>query len=177
MERHERAGSIEPAGVMAMAWYVQRKAIQESASLFAAFSNASAIGLALCDKQLRYRAINSALAAMNGIPAKAHLGNSSVTFSAMSPRKWNLPSAECSSLVKLCFSTILGRRCRQELNPAIGFGTISPIRLVDGDFPSHQCRAGAPRRTFAPRKSGHRPSRRISKGWRVGASIDGFFHD
>lgn len=51
-------------------------AIQESASLFAAFSNASAIGLALCDKQLRYRAINSALAAMNGIPAKAHLGNS-----------------------------------------------------------------------------------------------------
>jgi hypothetical protein len=51
-------------------------AIQESASLFAAFSHASAIGLALCDKQLRYRAINSALAAMNGIPAKAHLGNS-----------------------------------------------------------------------------------------------------
>jgi hypothetical protein len=51
-------------------------AIQESASLFAAFSNASAIGLALCDKQLRYQAINSALAAMNGIPAKAHLGNS-----------------------------------------------------------------------------------------------------
>jgi PAS fold len=51
-------------------------AIQESASLVAAFSNASAIGLALCDKQLRYQAINSALAAMNGIPAKAHLGNS-----------------------------------------------------------------------------------------------------
>jgi hypothetical protein len=51
-------------------------AIQESASLFAAFSNASAIGLALCDKQLRYQAINSALAAMNGVPAKTHLGNS-----------------------------------------------------------------------------------------------------
>ena len=51
-------------------------AIQETASLFAAFSNASAIGLALCDKQLRYQAINSALAAMNGIPANAHLGNS-----------------------------------------------------------------------------------------------------
>jgi PAS fold len=51
-------------------------AIQESASLFAAFSNASAIGLALCDKQLRYQAINSALAAMNGVPAKMHLGNS-----------------------------------------------------------------------------------------------------
>jgi hypothetical protein len=51
-------------------------AIQESASLFAAFSNASAIGLALCDKQLRYQAINSALAAMNGFPAKTHLGNS-----------------------------------------------------------------------------------------------------
>jgi hypothetical protein len=51
-------------------------AIHESASLFAAFSNASAIGLALCDKQLRYQAINSALAAMNGVPAKTHLGNS-----------------------------------------------------------------------------------------------------
>jgi hypothetical protein len=51
-------------------------AIQESASLFAAFSNASAIGLALCDKQLRYQAINSALAAMNGVPARTHLGNS-----------------------------------------------------------------------------------------------------
>jgi transcriptional regulator with PAS, ATPase and Fis domain len=50
--------------------------IQESASLFAAFSNASAIGLALCDKQLRYQAINTALAAMNGIPARTHLGNS-----------------------------------------------------------------------------------------------------
>ena len=51
-------------------------AIEESASLFAAFSNASAIGLALCDQRLRYHAINSALAAMNGVPAKTHLGNS-----------------------------------------------------------------------------------------------------
>ena len=51
-------------------------AIQESASLFAAFSNVSAIGLALCDKHLRYQAINNALATMNGVPAKAHLGNS-----------------------------------------------------------------------------------------------------
>jgi PAS fold len=51
-------------------------AIRESAALFAAFSNASAIGLAVCDKQLRYEAINSALAAMNGFPAKTHLGNS-----------------------------------------------------------------------------------------------------
>ena len=50
--------------------------IQESASLFAAFSSASAIGLALCDKRLRYQAINSALAAMNGFPAKTHLGTS-----------------------------------------------------------------------------------------------------
>jgi signal transduction histidine kinase len=49
--------------------------IQESASLFAAFSHASAIGLALCDKQLRYQAINSSLAAMNGVPVKTHLGN------------------------------------------------------------------------------------------------------
>jgi DNA-binding CsgD family transcriptional regulator len=34
----------------------------------------SAVGVAICDRRLRYCAINSALASMNGIPAALHLG-------------------------------------------------------------------------------------------------------
>ena len=33
-----------------------------------------ALGIAICDAELRYVAVNSALAAMNGIPAEAHIG-------------------------------------------------------------------------------------------------------
>jgi DNA-binding CsgD family transcriptional regulator len=33
-----------------------------------------ALGIAICDDQLRYVAVNKALAAMNGIPAEAHIG-------------------------------------------------------------------------------------------------------
>jgi PAS domain S-box-containing protein len=47
---------------------------QESERLLAIFSRASAIGFAILDKQLRYQAINNSLAAINGIPAEAHLG-------------------------------------------------------------------------------------------------------
>ena len=36
----------------------------------------SAIGLAIFDDRLRYRALNSGLAAMNGIPAESHFGKS-----------------------------------------------------------------------------------------------------
>lgn len=42
--------------------------------LVAAFFNASTVGLGICDEQFRYQAVNKALAAMNGIPAEAHLG-------------------------------------------------------------------------------------------------------
>ena len=43
-------------------------------SLLAALFNSSTVGVAICDRQLRFRAINGALASMNGIPAKDHLG-------------------------------------------------------------------------------------------------------
>ena len=43
-------------------------------SLLAALFNSSTVGVAICDRQLRFRAINAALASMNGIPAEAHLG-------------------------------------------------------------------------------------------------------
>jgi DNA-binding CsgD family transcriptional regulator len=36
--------------------------------------SSSTVGVAICDRQLRFRAINNALASMNGVPAKAHLG-------------------------------------------------------------------------------------------------------
>jgi two-component system, chemotaxis family, CheB/CheR fusion protein len=39
----------------------------------AAVLGSSAIGLAVCDRQMRFRAINRALASMNGIPARAHI--------------------------------------------------------------------------------------------------------
>lgn len=43
-------------------------------SLLTALFNSSTVGVAICDRQLRFRAINDALASMNGIPAKDHLG-------------------------------------------------------------------------------------------------------
>ena len=49
--------------------------IDQSERLLAAFSTASVIGLAVCDDQLRFQGVNDALAAMNGITAEAHAGN------------------------------------------------------------------------------------------------------
>lgn len=34
----------------------------------------SVIGVAICDRQFRFRAINAALASMNGLPAESHIG-------------------------------------------------------------------------------------------------------
>jgi hypothetical protein len=50
------------------------EALQESKRLLAAFSSASVVGFAVLDNELRYQAINSCLASINGIPANAHLG-------------------------------------------------------------------------------------------------------
>jgi DNA-binding CsgD family transcriptional regulator len=44
--------------------------------LLAALFPSSTVGVAVCDRQLRFRAINDALASMNGVPAAAHLGKS-----------------------------------------------------------------------------------------------------
>jgi DNA-binding CsgD family transcriptional regulator len=41
--------------------------------LFTLFES-STVGIAVCDRQFRYRAINDALAFMNGLPASEHLG-------------------------------------------------------------------------------------------------------
>jgi signal transduction histidine kinase len=49
--------------------------LEEANRLLAAFSHTSILGFAICDHQLRYHSINSALAASNGLPVEAHLGS------------------------------------------------------------------------------------------------------
>ena len=51
------------------------EAVLEPSVLFTPFFTSSKVGFGICDNQLRYQAINSALAATNCMPAKAHLGN------------------------------------------------------------------------------------------------------
>jgi signal transduction histidine kinase len=45
-----------------------------SDQVLAALDRYPNVGLAICDRQLRFESINSALASMNGIPAEAHIG-------------------------------------------------------------------------------------------------------
>ena len=45
----------------------------EPQQLLAALLGSSTVGIAVCDRQLRYQAVNQALASMNGIPARAHI--------------------------------------------------------------------------------------------------------
>ena len=49
-------------------------ALGEPHHLLSALFGSSTVGVAICDRQLRYRAINDALASMNGLPASAHIG-------------------------------------------------------------------------------------------------------
>ena len=51
------------------------RGLEEIEHLLATFSHTSAIGIAICDNQLRYQSVNTALAATNGISVEAHLGN------------------------------------------------------------------------------------------------------
>ena len=50
------------------------EALSETGQLLVPLFSSSPLGIAFCDKGLRFRAINNTLAAMNGIPAEAHLG-------------------------------------------------------------------------------------------------------
>jgi PAS domain S-box-containing protein len=47
-------------------------ALQQSLN---ALLNTSTMGVALCDRRLRFRAVNEALASMNGVKAEAHIGH------------------------------------------------------------------------------------------------------
>lgn len=69
MTRKSSAPSSGPAEQLAVS-----SSAPAGDSLLAALFNSSTVGVAICDRQLRIRAINAALASMNGIPAEAHLG-------------------------------------------------------------------------------------------------------
>ena len=53
---------------------VAGETVGEPRELLRALFQSSTVGVAICDRQFRFRAINDALASMNGIPAAAHLG-------------------------------------------------------------------------------------------------------
>jgi PAS domain-containing protein len=50
------------------------QAFSEPEQVLAAYFSSATVGLAICDTKLRFQAINHTLAAMNGLPAEAHLG-------------------------------------------------------------------------------------------------------
>jgi len=54
--------------------FVPDETIGQQHGLLSALFQSSAVGVAICDRQLRFRAVNDALASMNGIPAAAHIG-------------------------------------------------------------------------------------------------------
>jgi PAS domain S-box-containing protein len=50
------------------------RALGEPRDLLSTLFKSSTVGVAICDRKFRFRAINDALASMNGLPASAHLG-------------------------------------------------------------------------------------------------------
>ena len=54
--------------------FADSTALSEPQEVLSALFNTSLVGLAICDNQLRFRAVNKALAAMNGVSPQAHLG-------------------------------------------------------------------------------------------------------
>jgi PAS domain S-box-containing protein len=67
MRRHKSVADYTSSTLAAL------QVLSHPEQLVAAFFNASTVGLAVCDEQLRYQVINETLAAMNGFPAEAHL--------------------------------------------------------------------------------------------------------
>jgi transcriptional regulator with GAF, ATPase, and Fis domain len=55
---------------------IAEEILRNPEQLATSFMNAPNVGVAICDLQFRFRGINDALAAMNGIPAAAHFGQS-----------------------------------------------------------------------------------------------------
>jgi len=63
-----RAGNLIP--------FAFPEALNEPAKLLAAYFSSSTVGLGILDTELRYIALNHALAEINGVPASDHLGKS-----------------------------------------------------------------------------------------------------
>jgi len=56
--------------------WIAQEVFQHPEQLAASFMNAPNVGVAISDTQLRFRGVNEALAAMNGVPAAEHFGHS-----------------------------------------------------------------------------------------------------
>jgi DNA-binding CsgD family transcriptional regulator len=54
--------------------FVPDEAIDQPHGLLGALFQSSTVGVAICDRKLRFRAVNDAFASMNGMPAAAHIG-------------------------------------------------------------------------------------------------------
>jgi len=54
--------------------WIAQEILRHPEQLAMSFMNAPNVGVGICDREFRFRGINDALARMNGIPAKAHLG-------------------------------------------------------------------------------------------------------
>ena len=67
------ARAVAAAGSLATLPVCQT-ALGEPGPLLKALFKSSTVGVAICDREFRFCAVNDALASMNGIPAAAHLG-------------------------------------------------------------------------------------------------------
>jgi hypothetical protein len=93
-EKEDEPSGLEPQHVLGSTF-------DNSERLLQAFSQASAIGFAILDDQLRYQGINHCLANINGIPAEAHLGfGVRELFGSCQKRTQSLATIEYWSLVK-----------------------------------------------------------------------------
>ena len=67
------AGKNGSSGTMMEQWIAQ-EVFRHPEQLAASFMNAPNVGVAISDTQFRFRGVNEALAAMNGLPAAEHFG-------------------------------------------------------------------------------------------------------
>jgi two-component system CheB/CheR fusion protein len=55
-------------------WSEWAGTLVEPQQSLSALLRTSTVGVAICDRQLRFQAVNDTLASMNGLPARAHIG-------------------------------------------------------------------------------------------------------
>jgi PAS domain S-box-containing protein len=55
-------------------WCEWTGTLVEPQQSLSALLRTSTVGVAICDRQMRFRAVNDTLASMNGLPARAHIG-------------------------------------------------------------------------------------------------------
>jgi DNA-binding CsgD family transcriptional regulator len=97
---------------------VLRKALGEPRDLLSTLFKSSTVGVAICDRQFRYRAVNDALASMNGLPASEHLGK---TLRAV----LGAAATKIQPAIELVFATgqpLSNYEVTAELPARVGFG-------------------------------------------------------